>query len=88
MLEARVGQVLGLRGMWSAPMSRAPNLHHAGLSLGVPVLRPQWATERRGGLGVMGRGESRARAGDKRVTETEEQETRGLGSGGKLGVGA
>lgn len=29
----------------------------------------------------MGRGESRARAGDKKVTETEEQETRGLGSG-------
>ena len=30
--------------------------------------------------GDIGRGESRARAGDRRLTETEEQQTRGLGS--------
>lgn len=37
-------------------------------------------------LGDMGRGKSQARAGDRRLTETGEQPTRGLGSGVEGGV--
>lgn len=74
----------GLFWMRSAQRSHTPNLYHVWLSLGVPALGPQWV-QGRSGLGGKGRGGSKTRAGDRRVTGTEEQETMGLGSRWKVG---